>query len=223
MKMPQTVKVLRHTLFWRILHWFIFFAGVFLVLTGMQRGGMLPITVFPADSDYYYYSTHVAVGLLFIAASILVAYEMLSSGEYFWVSIRRIPYSFRFIANETRAWFGIWPPMKEPIQFDQTNHKYKEKMIPSAIVVWWAFIVLGWVQVLSGLGLAFPAQFSFVYIFSDALGIAITGVGGYAFLVALHRFATILLVILVALHIYTTFIYKLVRSSIFGYKEELAV
>jgi F420-nonreducing hydrogenase I cytochrome b subunit len=216
MMTKNTVRVLRHSLFWRILHWSIFFGGVFLVLTGMQRGGMLPFTVFPSNT----FSYHVAVGLLFIAASILVAYEMLSSGEYSWVTIRRIPYSFRFIANETRAWFGVWPPMKEPIQYDQATHRYKEKMIPSAIVVWWAFIVIGWVQVLSGLGLAFPTQFSFLYIFSDAIGIAFTGVGGYAFMVAIHRLGTTLLLILVALHIYTTFIYKLVRSSIFGYKEE---
>jgi F420-nonreducing hydrogenase I cytochrome b subunit len=215
--MPKnTVRVLRHSLFWRILHWSIFLGGVFLVLTGMQRGGMLPFTVFPSNT----FSYHVAVGLLFIAASILVAYEMLSSGEYSWVAIKRIPYSFRFIANETRAWFGVWPPMKEPIQYDSASHKYKEKMIPSAIVVWWAFIAIGWVQVLSGLGLAFPTQFSFIYIVTDAIGIASTGVGGYAFMVAIHRLATTLLVILVFLHIYTTFIYKLVQSSIFGYKEE---
>jgi len=215
--MPKnTVKVLRHGIFWRVLHWAIFLGGAFLVLTGMQRGGMLPFTVFPSNT----FSYHISVGLLFIAASILVAYEMLSSGEYSWVAIRRIPYSFRFIANETRAWFGIWPPMKEPIQFDQANHKYKEKMIPSAIVVWWAFITIGWIQVLSGLGLAFPTQFSFIYIVTDAIGIASTGVGGYAFMVAIHRLATTLLIILVALHIYTTFIYKLVGSSIFGFKEE---
>jgi formate dehydrogenase subunit gamma len=212
----NTVRVLRHSLFWRVLHWLIFFTGIFLVLTGMQRGGMLPFAIFPSNTLSY----HVSAGILFIALSILVAYEMLSSGEYSWVAFRRIPYSFRFIANETRVWFNVWPPMKQPIQFDTATQRYKEKMIPSAIVVWWAFITLGWIQVLSGLSLAFQTQFSFIYNVTDAIGVATTGVGGYAFMVAIHRLATTLLLILVALHIYTTFIYKLVRSSIFGYKEE---
>jgi Ni,Fe-hydrogenase I cytochrome b subunit len=182
----------------------------------MQRGGMLPFIVYQSNT----FSYHIIAGLLFIAVSIIVAYEMLATGEYSWVGIRRIPYSFRFIANETRAWLGIWPPMKDPIAYDLAKNGYKEKLIPSVITVWWVFIVLGWIQVITGLGLAFPTQFSFIYVVTDAIGIVSTGVGGYAFMVALHRLATSLLVILVFLHIYSAFIYKLVRSSIFGYKDE---
>jgi F420-nonreducing hydrogenase I cytochrome b subunit len=210
------VKVQRHSLFFRSLHWAIFLMGIFQVLTGMQRGGMLGITVFPSNT----FSYHVAVGLLFIAASILVAYEMLSSGSYSWVGIRRILFSFRYIAHETRAWFGLWPPMKETISYDPVKKTYKEKLIPSAIVVWWAFVILGWILVITGLELAFPAQFSFIYVLTDPIGFALTGVGGYAFVVSIHRLATVFLVILVFMHIYTTFLYKLVNSMILGYRQE---
>jgi formate dehydrogenase subunit gamma len=214
----DTVKVLRHSIFFRILHWAIFLGGAFQVLTGMQRGGMLPfgLAIFPSNT----FSYHISVGILFIAASILVGYEMITSGSYGWVALRRIPYSFRYIADETRAWFGLWPPMKESISYDPVKKRYKEKMIPSAIVVWWAFVVLGWILVATGLALASPTQFSFIYTIVDPVGIALTGVGGYAFMIAIHRLASDLLVILVFMHIYSTFIYKLVESMILGYRHE---
>ena len=179
---------------------------------------MLPfgLAIFPSNT----FSYHIAVGILFIAASILVGYEMITSGSYGWVAIRRIPYSFRYIADETRAWFGLWPPIKEPISYDPEKKRYKEKMIPSAIVVWWAFVILGWILVVTGLPLASPTQFSFIYAIVDPVGIALTGVGGYAFMVAIHRLATDLLVLLVFMHIYSTFIYKLVQSIILGYRHE---
>jgi F420-nonreducing hydrogenase I cytochrome b subunit len=212
----STARVKRHTLFFRTLHWAIFLEGAFMVLTGMQRGGMLGIVVFPSNT----FSYHVAVGILFIASSILVGYEMIMSGSYSWVAVRRIPFSFRYIAAETRAWFGLWPPMKESISYDPATKRYKEKLIPSAIVVWWAFVILGWILVPTGLALAFPTQFAFIYSIIDPIGIAFTGVGGYAFMVAVHRLATVFLILLVFMHIYTTFIYRLVQSIIIGYRRE---
>jgi F420-nonreducing hydrogenase I cytochrome b subunit len=98
--------------------------------------------------------------------------------------------------------------------------RYKEKIIPSAIVVWWAFVILGWILVATGLPLASPTQFSFIYAIVDPVGIALTGVGGYAFMIAIHRLATDLLVLLVFVHIYSAFIYKLVQSIILGYRHE---
>jgi F420-nonreducing hydrogenase I cytochrome b subunit len=214
----KTTRVQRHSAFFRVLHWAIFFEGVFMVLTGMQRGGMLPfgLTMYPSNT----FSYHIAVGILFIACAILVGYEMIISGDYSWVSVRRIPLSFRYIANETRAWFGLWPPMKESISYNPATKSYKEKLIPSAIVVWWAFVILGWILVPTGLALAFPTQFAFIYSIVDPIGIALTGVGGYAFMVAVHRLATVFLVLLVFMHIYSTFIYRLVQSIILGYRRE---
>ena len=209
-------KVLRHTLFFRSLHWAIFFMGVFLTLTGMQRGGILGVAVFPTNT----FSYHIIVGILFIAAAIIVGYEMITSGSYHWLGMGRILYSGRFIADETRSWFGLWPPLKEPILYDPVKKVYKEKMVPSAILVWWAFVILGWTLVPTGLALAFPIQFYFIYALTDLIGIALTGVGGYAFMVAIHRLAMEFLVILVFMHIYATFVYKLAQSIIVGYRNE---
>jgi F420-nonreducing hydrogenase I cytochrome b subunit len=214
----NTTKVQRHSLFFRVLHWAIFLEGAFMVLTGMQRGGMLPfgIAIYPSNT----FSYHIVMGLVFIASSILVGYEMIISGAYSWVGVRRIPFSFRYIAHETRAWFGLWPPMKEPISYNAVTKSYKEKLIPSAIIVWWAFVILGWILVPTGLALAFPTDFAFIYSIVNPIGIALTGVSGYAFMVAVHRLATVFLVLLVFMHIYTTFIYRLVQSIIIGHRHE---
>ncbi len=216
MILVNTVRVLRHNLFFRLLHWAIFVEGVFLTLTGMQMGGILGVSLFPSNT----YSYHVSVAFLFIASAILLVYEMLVSRSYGWVAIRRIPYSFKYILAEAKAWFGLGPPMKEPIAYDTVKKQYKEKLIPSVIVVWWAFVALGLVFILTGLALAFPIQFSIIYMIADPIGIALTSVGGFAFMLAVHRIATYLLVILVIMHTYSAFLFKLVRSAIFGYRQE---
>ncbi len=135
----NTVRVQRHNLFFRLLHWAIFVEGVFLALTGLQMGGILGVTLFPSNT----YSYHVTVAFLFIASAILLVYEMLVSRSYGWVGIRRIPYSFKYIFAESKAWFGLGPPMKEPVAYDPVKKQYKEKLIPSVIVVWWAFVASG--------------------------------------------------------------------------------
>ena len=212
----NTVRVQRHNLFFRLLHWAIFFEGVFLALTGMQMGGILGFTLIPSNI----YSYHVMVAFLFIASAILLVYEMLVSGSYGWVGIRRIPYSFKYIIAESKAWFGLGPPMKEPVAYNTTKKQYKEKLIPSVIVVWWAFVLLGLILILSGLALAFQTEFSFLYAIADPIGLALTGVGGFAFMLAVHRIATYLLVVLVVMHVYASFLFKLVQSVIFGYRNE---
>jgi len=212
----NTVRVLRHPLFFRLLHWAIFIEGVFLALTGMQMGGILGVTLSSSNT----YSYHVTVAIVFIASAILLVYEMFASGSYGWVRIRRIPYSLKYILAETKAWFGRGPPMKEPVAYDTVKKQYKEKLIPSVIVVWWAFVVLGLVLIITGLALAFQTQFSWVYAITDPIGIALTSVGGFAFMLAVHRIATYLLVVLVVMHVYASFLFKLVQSVIFGYRNE---
>ncbi len=213
----NTVRVLRHNLFFRLLHWAIFFEGVFLTLTGMQMGGILGVTLIPG----MVYSAHVTVAFLFIASAILLVYEMLVSGDYAWVGIRRIPYSFKYIISEAKAWFGLTPPMKEPIAYDPVKKQYKEKLVPSVIVVWWAYVVMGLIFILTGLALAFPTTFSIVYSIADPIGMALTSVSGLAFMLAVHRIATYLLVILVIMHAYASFLFKLLQSALWnGYRHE---
>ena len=211
------VRVLRHGLFFRVLHWAIFFEGLILGLTGIQMGGILGITLFPS----YALSLHITVAILFIASAILLVYEMLESGNYSWVGLRRIPYSLKYVITESKAWFGRAPPMKEPIAYDPVRKQYKEKLIPSVIVVWWAYVVIGLVFIATGLALAFPTQFSIVYTIADPIGMGLTGVGGLAFMLAIHRVATYVLVVLVIMHAYASFIYKLLQSALWnGYRHE---
>ena len=212
------VKVQRHSLWFRCLHWAIFIMGAFLTLTGMQRGGILGITVFPSNT----FSYHVTVGIMFMAAAILAGFELVFSGTYSWMAIRRIPLSLRYIGNETRTWFGfIAPPTEETIRYDPARRSYIEKLIPSSIVVWWTFVVMGWALVLTGVTLAFP-QLNFLYLISDPIGVALVGYGGYAFLLVIHRFVALALVILVVMHIYSAFVFGLVPAMIHGYREEAA-
>lgn len=220
MIMPlKRVNVLRHGLFFRVLHWLIFIEGVLLTLTGLQLGGILGVTIFPTNNMSY----HVMIGVAFVASATLFLYDMAATGGYAWFGLRRIPYSLKFISAETKGWFGAAPKPAEPIVYDTKKKRYVEKIVPSVISVFWIYVVLGIVLVLTGLALAFPAQFSFVYLLSDPLGGVLTGVTGLAFLLALHRFATFLLVALVAMHIYASFIFKLASSMISGRRNENAI
>lgn len=214
----KRVNVLRHDLFLRVLHWLIFIEGVVLTLSGLQLGGILGVTIFPTNNMSY----HVMIGVAFVATATLFIYDMAVTRNYGWFGLRRIPYSFRFIFAETKGWFGAGPKPEEPIVYDTRKKGYVEKIVPSVILVFWIYLVLGLVLTLTGLALAFPAQFSFVYLLSDPIGGALTGVTGLAFLLALHRFATFLLVALVAMHIYASFIFHLASSMVYGRRNERA-
>jgi len=216
--MPSVLRteVLRHDLFFRVMHWLIFAEGIVLTLTGMQLGGILGVAIFPFDNMMF----HIVVGVTFVATAALFIYGIVSTGDYRWIGLRRIPYSFKYIMSETRGWFGLAPKPSEPMLYDTENKQYAEKLVPSVIVVFWSFVLLGLVLALTGLALAFPQPFSFVYLFTDLIGRTLTGVTGLAFMLTLHRLAMYALVVLVAMHIYASFIFKLVGSMISGKRNE---
>ena len=60
----------------------------------------------------------------------------------------------------------------------------------------------------TGLMLAFPSDFFFFNYLFNPVGSFLTGVSGVPFVLALHRFASELLVVLVAIHIYAGFVFK---------------
>ena len=72
----------------------------------------------------------------------------------------------------------------------------------------------------TGVMLAFPSQFFFLYYVTDPIGSFFTGVSGMPFVLAIHRFIADMLVVLVAVHIYAGFIFKLVKSVITGKRNE---
>ena len=212
----ERTKIVRHNLVFRLAHWSIFIEGVILVLSGFQLGGILGGALLPLSNVTF----HVLVGIAFIGTAAIYAVGIVSGGDYRWVGLRRIPYSFRYILSETKGWFGFGRKPPNPVAYDTQRNEYAEKLVPSVIVVFWAFILLGIVLGLTGLALAFKQQFAFVYVVTDFVGGALTGVTGVAFMLVLHRLATYLLILLVMMHIYASFIFKLVTSMITGKRNE---
>jgi formate dehydrogenase subunit gamma len=212
-------EVRRHDALFRVFHWLIFAEGTILTLSGMQLGGILPLAIFPADA----LTLHIYVGIAFVATSVLYALRIISSGDYSWVGLRRIPYSLRYIISETEGWFGMAPGPADPMLYDEEKGRYAEKIIPSVIVVFWAFIALGAILALTGLALAYPQEFSFIYAITNPIGEALTGVTGLAYMLAMHRLIMYVLVALVAMHIYSCFVFRLVGSMITGKRNEKVI
>jgi formate dehydrogenase subunit gamma len=208
----KTITVLRHELLFRILHWAIFAEGIFLTLTGMQLGGILGIVVFPTNNLSY----HIMVGFVFIGTVTLFIYDLAITRDYRWVGLRRIPYSIKYIFLETKAWFGLSRKPEEPELYDAKKGEYVEKLILSVIVVFWIFVLLGLVLALTGLALAYSGTFSIVYTIVNPIGSTLVGVTGLPLMLAIHRLATYLLVAVVVLHMYASFLYKLVGTMITG-------
>jgi len=216
--MPSVERkvVIRHDLLFRLAHWAIFIEGTILVVTGFELGGILGGALLPLSNVTF----HVLVGIAFIGTAAIYAVGIISGGDYRWVALQRIPYSFRYIFAETMGWFGFAPKPPNPVVYDTDRNQYAEKLVPSVIVVFWAFVLLGVVLGLTGLALTFKEQFGFVYVITDFIGGALTGVTGVAFMLTFHRLVTYLLLLLVMMHIYASFIFKLVTSMITGRRAE---
>lgn len=212
----KRVRVLRHHTGFRLLHWVIFIEGVLLTLTGMQLGGIFGLRILAETLR----AIHVIIGLALIVTLAVFVYYLIITKDYKWYGLRRIPYSLRYLIAETKAWFGIGPHVSEPIRFTLRSSGYEEKVIPTVIVVWWVYVILGLLLSITGLAMAFPEQFSFIYQLANTIGYAITGVGGYAFIRAIHRLSMFLLVGVVLMHMYSAWVFKLLRSIVLGDREE---
>lgn len=213
--MVEKVKTMRHGLAIRITHWAIFLEGAFLLLSGFQLGG-----IFYFGLPEITYSLHVTVGFIFMATAIFFLYLVIEGRDYKWFAVRRIPYSIRYIFTEGAYWFRIRPAIHEPIQFDPKTGEYKEKLIPSVIVVWWLYGLMGLLLAITGLADAFPTTFAWVYSITDPIGLALTGVGGLPFILAVHRLLAVALVATVCLHTYASVIYHMIPSIVTGWRNE---
>lgn len=228
----------------RALHWLIFTEGVTLGLTGMQLGGIWGVRVLPGGSAW---AVHVVTGLAWVFTASFFVYYFVVSGDYKWYSLRRMLYSLRFFVAEAEAWLGIgrilWigpdvksigellrkregrgavslqPHVGEPIRYDVKKGEYVEKIVPTEVVVWWTYVALGLTIGFTGLAMAFPGQFAFVYQISGALA-AIFGGGPYAATRAIHRLAMFLILAVAILHAYAAWVFKMLRSITFGDRDE---
>ena len=194
-----------------------------LALSGVQLGGILPIAIFPDVLPF-----HIIMGLVFIGTANVFIYDVAITEHYkwiglFWYRFWRIPYALKYILSETKAWFHRGPQPVDPRLYDTKKKDYIEKLIPSVIMVFWMFVILGSVLAFTGLALAFPSTFWFVYAVWNPIGYVTVGVTGLPLMLAIHRLATYLLVSLVLMHIYAVFLFKLVRSMIDGNEKVRAV
>lgn len=210
------MPVKRHGVGIRILHWLIVIEGIILGLTGLQLGGIWGVRVFPDGGAW---SIHVVTGLAWIFTTLYLVYYLLATGEYKWYSLSRLPYGCRYLFNEIKAWFGTGIHIHEPISFDNDRGEYREKLVPTEIIVWWIFVVLGLIIMLTGLGLAFPRQFGFLLDFFGVFD-SIFGGGAYSVSRSLHLVSMFIVLGIFILHLYAVFLYRLVKSIIFGYREE---
>ena len=211
----QRVKVLRHTLTYRVLHWLIVVEGVVLVLTGMQLGGIWRIRIIP-DTVF---ATHVVTGMAFAATAAFFAYYMVASGEYKWFGLRRIPKAVRYLIEEAKAWLGRGRVEENPVRYDVKRGTYIEKIVPTETIVWWVYVALGLTVIITGLSMIFPHHFTIVYEVAGTIA-GIVGGGPYSIIRAIHRFATFLTVAVVILHVYASWVFKMIQSIIFGVREE---
>jgi formate dehydrogenase subunit gamma len=215
-----SIRVLRHEIPVRILHWLIVIEGILLGLTGMQLGGIWGIRVLPAGGSW---AVHVTIGMAWILTSLFLLYHLIVSGEYRWYSLRRIPYGFRFLMYEFKAWFvPASNPKIEEIRYDKNRRVYIEKIMPTEIIVWWTFAILGVILALTGLAMAYPEQFSFVLSFFDGFKFIVGG-GAYSITRSVHLLSMFIVLGIVILHIYATWVYKMIKAMITGYRDEPVV
>lgn len=149
-KKVERIVVKRHHLGYRVLHWCIAISILFLSLTGLQIGGIYGNLPLISNARAYHIIVGIAWGCTFFAFFYLVA-----TGDYKWLSLRRIPYAIRFFVKEAKAWLGIGHHVEEPILYDAEKKKYVEKVIPTGIIVWWTYLILTIFTGITGLAMAF--------------------------------------------------------------------
>jgi len=212
----RRITVKRHDIGTRILHWLIVIEGILLGLTGLQMGGIWGIRLFPGGGTW---ALHVVTGLAWIFTSLYLLYYLIATGEYKWYGLRRLPYGCRYLYNEIKAWFGMGGHVHEPIRFDNDREDYIEKLVPTEIIVWWIFVFLGIIIMLTGLAMAFPQQFQPILQFFDIFKVILGG-GGYSIARSLHTLSMFIILGIFLLHVYAVFLYRMVKGIILGTREE---
>jgi formate dehydrogenase subunit gamma len=208
------VEVKRHPIFVRVVHWSIVVSGILLGLTGLQLGGLYNFRWLEEQT----YSIHVFTALIFGALWFLFLYYFIAR-EWKWYSLARIPYSLRFLAKETKAWFkGL--PVEDPRCYDLEKKRYVEKIIPTEVAVWWIYFILALHMGFTGLSTVFPSIFGWVIGIGDALAPAFGTENGYALVKATHRLGMYLFLVVMITHVYAVILFGVLGSIITGKRKE---
>ncbi len=210
------VKVVRHTLLFRVVHWLIVIEGALLGITGLNLSSSLGLEFLEYGLAR---SIHLVAGFAFIATAVFFLYYFVASGEYKWYGLRRIPMAFDFFFAEVKAWL-LGKHIPEPIKFDPQKGDYEEKVVPTEVLAWWGWFILGVAIILSGLALVFPEQFALVNRFWAA--IFVDDFGGRATVATrmAHFLIAALIFVVFVIHAYAGWVFGMLRSIVFGDRDE---
>ncbi len=224
----RRVRVERHPLLFRVVHWLMFVEGLILGITGISLSEGLGLMIIERGLAR---SIHIVVGFAFIGTAIFFLYYFIASGEYRWFGLSRLPRAVGFLFAEIGAWFS-GRHLSEPIRFNPSKGDYEEKVVPTEVLAWWGWFVVGLFIILTGLGLVFPEQMAWFNDIMEALlniegdvPTALPAVDGLSAAAAsrqLHLVFAGLSFLLMVIHAYAAYVYGMVRSIIFGYRDEPA-
>jgi len=212
-EVEERVEVERHSKFVRSCHWGIVITCLFLILTGLQLAFGYQILDDPQ-------ALHIRLGIVFLGLWGLFAYFAMTE-EWKWISLKRIPYSIKFVIEEAAAWIR-GSHVEDPRAYDPRRKEYVEKVIPSQVLVWWTYVALTVGIGLTGLALYDPETFKPIVNLADGLAAAF-GTDGLALIRSLHRFIMFLYIAVALLHAYAATIFDTLYSMIYGTRREKVV
>jgi len=214
----ERVRVLRHELTFRVLHWVIAVLGIILGITGVSISEYLDLPIIDMGLAR---NIHIVVGLFFVAFSWLFLYIFIASGEYNWVSLKRLGYGFEYLMHEIKLFFK-GEHIEEPIKYDIGKRRYIEKVIPTEILSWWGWFITGLILISTGLALIYPDELMFINRFWSFL---IPDLGGEPTVATrlVHLFAAGFSLAIFIVHVYSSWVYGLIGSIIHGYRMEKVV
>ncbi|HID62850.1 MAG TPA: cytochrome b/b6 domain-containing protein [Anaerolineae bacterium] len=206
MTKSKSLKVVRHSKPFIALHWLIFSEGLLLLLTGFSMSeGFNPIPI-PLDIAR---PIHIVVAFAFLATSVFFLYYFVVSGEYKWFGLSRIGYAQDFFIEEIRA-FLKGEKGETPVRYDPQSGDYVEKVVPTEVLAWWGWFLLGMGITLSGLGLLFPKTFGVTRDVAVSLRAA-------------HFLIAVLIIVLALIHAYAAMVFGMWKSIFVGTREEPVV
>ncbi len=220
------VRVRRHSLLFRIVHWLMVAEGAILGVTGISLSEALNMEIISRGTAR---QLHEVTGLAFAATALFFIYLFVMDGEYRWYGLRRIPAGFDFFFAEVRAWF-TGRHVSEPIRYDEDRGDYVEKVVPTEVLAWWLWFLLGAGIIVTGLALMFPEPLAQVHRLCAAVIPDNLQVQGAAALVigtreavatrAAHFLLAAAVLVVLIVHAYAGWVYGMLRSIVFGYRDE---
>jgi formate dehydrogenase subunit gamma len=210
----DTVSVERHSKLYRILHWAIVAEVLLLIITGLAVSEYLKLPIFSRGLAR---SLHIVISMAWTATITFFLYYFVVSGEYKWFGLSRIGKAFDFFMHEIKC-IVEGKKLESPVRYNTKTKKYEEKVVLTEVLAWWGWLALWIIMVLTGLGLIFPANFSIVNRFSQAI---FSGFDNPAAATRfLHVSVSMVMVVYAVIHAYASYIFGMVGSMFTGTKQE---